>query len=107
DSNLRPATFSNFSSGLEGGGIDLAAPGVAVFSSWSRTAKSNPGTYRSIAGTSMAAPHVTGLAALICESRPSYAASDVWRALLSLCRTLQLPVTRVGKGLARAPRNDR
>ncbi len=37
--------------------VEVGAPGVAVESSW------NDGTYRTISGTSMATPHVSGLAA--------------------------------------------
>ena len=49
-------TFAGFSN--YGARIDLAAPGVAILSTWKGTG------YNTISGTSMAAPHVTGAAAL-------------------------------------------
>ncbi len=63
DQALDVADFSN--GGINGGGgvIDVAAPGVDVFSSWPL-----PRRYRSISGTSMACPHVAGVAALWVES---------------------------------------
>lgn len=64
DQALNVAEFSN--GGINGGGgaIDVAAPGVDVFSSWPL-----PRRYRSISGTSMACPHATGVAALWIESQ--------------------------------------
>ncbi|KAH7125756.1 alkaline proteinase [Dendryphion nanum] len=53
DSSFRPATFTNY-----GAGVDVFAPGVGILSSW---IGSNTAT-NSISGTSMATPHVVGLA---------------------------------------------
>jgi len=46
-----------------GGEIDLAAPGVNIYSTYKGS------TYKILSGTSMAAPHVTGVAALVIDSK--------------------------------------
>lgn len=92
DPNLRPSSFSNF------GKIEIAAPGRDVFSSAPR-----PTRYATMSGTSMAAPHVAGCAALWAETSPSLRGMNLWNRLLATARPLGLPVSRVGRGLVQAP----
>lgn len=61
DSNDNLASFSNY-----GSTIELSAPGVSIYST-----HLNNG-YKTLSGTSMAAPHVSGVAALVWSQHPSY-----------------------------------
>ncbi|HEV8546400.1 MAG TPA: S8 family serine peptidase [Candidatus Limnocylindrales bacterium] len=65
-------TFANFSN--YGSDIDLIAPGKCI---WSTV----PGGYQYMSGTSMAAPHVTGAAALLKATRPQLTPAEVKEAL--------------------------
>lgn len=64
DKRDRKATFSNF-----GNHIDIAAPGVEIFSTVNGTA-ATPEKYAYMQGTSMATPHVSGVAALVAAQFP-------------------------------------
>lgn len=57
--------------------LTLAAPGVDIKSTWLRR------SYKTISGTSMAAPHVTGVVALMLEADPSLTPSDIKAVLQS------------------------
>jgi len=50
---------------------DMAAPGLAVVSSAPR------GLYATISGTSQAAPHVTGIIALMLDARPDLSVDEI------------------------------
>jgi subtilisin family serine protease len=69
DRNDRLAYFSNF--GLQS--VDVGAPGVEIFSS---TAGSDD-EYQFFNGTSMAAPHVSGIAALLLSQNPAMSVSEL------------------------------
>lgn len=59
--------------GNRGPEVDIAAPGVAIYS----TVPMEEGAYGTISGTSMATPHVSGLAALLWAYEPDLTAAQV------------------------------
>ncbi|MCL6561168.1 MAG: S8 family serine peptidase, partial [Firmicutes bacterium] len=74
------AGFSNY-----GDTLDLVAPGVNIFSTlWNDT-------YVYASGTSMATPHVAGVAALVLSLRPEYTADQVESILKTGCVDLGNP----------------
>ncbi len=97
DINLRLAPFSNGSLNPIGGQVDIAGPGVNVYST-----APLPTRYRRLSGTSMATPHVAGIAALFAEANPNASASGLWRLLTQSARRLSLPSADVGAGLVQA-----
>jgi subtilisin family serine protease len=81
------ASFSNFGSCL-----DVFAPGQSITSAWS----TSDGATNTISGTSMASPHVAGVAALFLEANPGAAPATVASALVNGATTNRL--TGIGSG---------
>jgi thermitase len=61
------ASFSN-----KGAYVDIAAPGSYIYNTYYGN------SYAYVSGTSQAAPHVAGLAALVWAQNPGYTAAEVW-----------------------------
>ncbi|MEZ5098876.1 MAG: S8 family serine peptidase [Thermoleophilia bacterium] len=88
---------------------DLAAPGGAILSSTNRALTRSP--YAVFDGTSMAAPHVAGAAALLLQRHPDWTPWQVKSALVSTAgpawadsaRTVEASVTLAGGGLVDVP----
>jgi len=60
----------------QGPEVDIAAPGVGIYSTWH-----GPDGYYTQSGTSMAAPHVSGVAALVWSRWPALGPDEITRQL--------------------------
>ena len=109
DRFLRVADFSNGAINSDGS-VDIAGPGVEVYSTAPEPAPPRQppffrqwsARYDTISGTSMATPHVSGIAALLRQENPEMTAAELWRHLTSKARALPLPAGDVGAGVVQA-----
>ena len=88
------ASFSNY-----GAKIDVAAPGTGIMSAVGPTTSS----FGTMQGTSMAAPHVAGIAALVRAKAPALSPDQVESAIVSSAKPFGGPCTGCGSGVANAP----
>ncbi len=77
DASDRFASFSNY-----GAGVDVIAPGVGITAAWPTSASAT----NTISGTSMATPHVAGVAAQILQTEPTATPGRVADVLVAWTR---------------------
>ena len=101
DGQMNVAKFSN--AGLNpttGGNINVCAPGVDIISA---VPKKGNVMYQAKSGTSMATPHVSGLAALYMEQYPEKSAREIWELLEKNAKPISgLKYRDIGHGLIQA-----
>ena len=77
---------------------DLVAPGVDVVSA------APGGGWRSLSGSSMATPHVAGLAALLLEAKPDASVTRLERAIFASADLGAMELERANRGAVDGPR---
>ena len=103
DSADRVPSWSN-----TGVNAKVCAPGVNIYSTMMRggAAMTSPSGYGSMSGTSMAAPNVTGVAALVLSAHPDWTPAQVRQALISTGRRVggaPAPIVDAGAAVGAAP----
>ncbi|TDC56645.1 hypothetical protein E1212_01340 [Jiangella ureilytica] len=84
----------------------VSAPGHQIRSTWPRDLPESDGGYHTISGTSMAAPHATGVVALMLSANPDLTIDDIRGLLEDTARTEahmgELPNDSYGAGIVDA-----
>ncbi|MFE6287332.1 S8 family serine peptidase [Streptomyces sp. NPDC057877] len=102
DESLAPFSSRGPRLGDDGVKPDVTAPGVGIVAARAQGTTMGEivdGTYVAASGTSMAAPHVAGAAALLAQQHPDWTAEQLKNALISTARTISgQRVTEQGGG---------
>ncbi len=78
---------------------DIVAPGVDIISARPKN------RYQLMDGTSMATPHISGLAALLWEAKPDATVNQIERAIFDSCHIEKgMDIERSSRGIPNAPR---
>lgn len=93
DQNYALASFSSWGATS----VDVGAPGTNILSTWAGAQSSNS-SYNTINGTSMAAPEVAGLAAMLRAFNPRYTSTDTVNAIKSGGRPVPALAGRTSSG---------
>ncbi|WP_239153853.1 S8 family peptidase [Virgisporangium aliadipatigenens] len=85
---------------------DILAPGVDIVAAYSPEANPARSNYNLLSGTSMASPHIAGIAALIKQANPTWTPSMVQSALMTTATQTDnqgQPIQRPDLGVAATP----
>ncbi|MFD4948687.1 S8 family serine peptidase [Streptomyces sp. NPDC058409] len=104
DSADRLAPFSSQGPRLGDNALkpDLSAPGVDILAARSQLVNGS-GPYTSMSGTSMATPHVAGVAALLAEKHPDWSGQQLKDGLMSTSKQISGTPYEVGAGRVDVP----
>jgi len=90
--SLTPQGTLSVSSNYGAATVDVAAPGTVIQSTYKN------GTYALLSGTSMAAPHVTAVVALLAAARPEITVAEIRTAILGTATPLASLAGKVATG---------
>ncbi|MEV5610546.1 S8 family serine peptidase [Streptomyces sp. NPDC052225] len=104
DADDRRADFSSQGPRTGDNGLkpDVSAPGVDILAARSSLVDGS-GAYTTMSGTSMATPHVAGVAALLAQEHPQWTGAQLKDALMSSSRQLGEGAYEVGSGRVSVP----
>jgi len=85
------ASFSNYGHT----GATVGAPGLSILSTFPHTASLPNGSYGQLSGTSMASPHVAGVAALLLSNEPRLTPAQVKQRIITTAEPTDALVSKV------------